>query len=69
MNISSVGNSYSSLQTQATQRSPEAAEVQKAGPDKDGDSDDGGAKAVQAAPAPTVNLKGQKLGQIINISA
>jgi hypothetical protein len=69
MNISSVGNSYSSLQTQATQRSPEAAEVKKAGPDNDRDSDDGGAKAAQAAPAPTVNLTGQKVGQIINTAA
>jgi hypothetical protein len=41
----------------------------KAGGDNDGDSDDGGAKAVQAAPKPTVNLNGQKIGQLINVSA
>jgi hypothetical protein len=69
MNVAAVGSSYSSLQTQAVQRTPESAEVQKAGPDNDGDSDDGGAKAVQAAPAPTVNLNGQKVGQVINVSA
>ena len=49
--------------------SPESAEVQKAGPDHDGDADDGGAKAVKAAPAPTVNSAGQKLGQVINAAA
>jgi hypothetical protein len=69
MNVDSVGSSYSSLQTQAVQRTPEAAEVKKAGPDQDGDSDDSSVKAAQAAPAPTVNLNGQKIGQIINVSA
>ena len=65
MSISSVG---SSLPTPVIQRTPEAAEV-KGARDNDGDSDDGGAKAAQAAPAPTVNLNGQKLGRIINVSA
>ena len=70
MNISTVGgSSYSNLQTQAVQRSPEAAEVKKAGGDNDGDSDDGGIKTAQAAPAPTVNLSGQKIGQFINVAA
>jgi hypothetical protein len=45
---------------------PEASEVQKAGPDHDGDADDRGAKAVQAPPAPTVNVRGQKIGQVIS---
>jgi len=67
MNVNSVGNAYSNLQTQATQRTPEATEIKKAGRDNDGDSDDG-AKAVRA-PAPSVNLNGQKLGQIVNVSA
>ena len=69
MDVGSVGTAYNSLTTQATQRSPESAEVQKAGRDNDGDSDDGGAKAAQTAPAPTVNLSGQKLGQVINVKA
>jgi len=69
MNISSVGSSYSSLSTPASQRTPEAAELQKGGRDNDGDSDDGGAKAVKAAPSPTVNINGQKIGQVINVSA
>lgn len=69
MNVGSVASTYTSLQPQAVQRTPEAAEVQKAGRDNDGDSDDGGAKAVKAAPAPTVNLNGEKLGQVINITA
>jgi len=69
MNVSSVGSTYGSLQSQAVQRTPEAAEVKKAGPDNDGDSDDSGTKAAQAAPAPTVNLNGQKIGQILSVSA
>jgi len=63
MNVSSVGSSPS---TQAVQQ---AAQVPKAGGDSDGDSDGTGAKAAQAAPPPTVNLNGQKIGQIINVSA
>ena len=39
------------------------------GPDKDGDTDDSAAKAVQAAPSPTVNTNGQTVGQIINVPA
>jgi len=66
MNVSSVGNAYSSLQTQAT---PQVAQAPKTGGDNDGDSDGSGAKAVQAAPAPTVNMSGQKIGQVINDSA
>ncbi len=69
MNVSSVGNAYSQLQTQALQRQPEAAEVQKVGGDNDGDSDDRGGQAVQAPPKPSVNLNGQKIGQLINIAA
>jgi hypothetical protein len=69
MNVSSVGSAYTPPQTQAVQRTPESAEVQKAGGDSDGDSDDQGAKAVQAPPAPTVNLNGQKVGQLINVTA
>jgi len=62
MNIGSVGSSYAS---QAIQRTPEASEV-KGAPDRDGDSDDRGAKA---APAATVNTSGQLVGQLINAAA
>jgi hypothetical protein len=68
MNVSSVGIT-SSPSVLALQKQPEAAEVQKAGRDNDGDSDDGGASKAVQAPAPTVNLNGQKVGQIINVSA
>ena len=66
MNVSAAG---STLSMQSMQKSPEAAEVKKAGGDHDGDADDGGVKAVKAAPAPTVNTSGQKLGQLINVAA
>jgi hypothetical protein len=70
MNVSSVGNAFSNLQTQAIQRTPEAAEVKQAGPDNDGDADDGGsAKAAKPAAAPSVNMNGQKIGQLIHVSA
>lgn len=69
MNVSSVGNAYAAPQTQAAQRTPEATEVSKGGRDNDGDSDDGGVKAAQAAPKPTVSLTGAKLGQLINVVA
>ena len=68
MSISSVGNSYATTPAQAAQRATEAAEV-NGGRDHDGDSDDGGVKAAQAAPKPTVSLTGAKLGQIINVAA
>ena len=69
MNVSSVGSANAAPQTQAVQRTQEAAEVSKGGRDNDGDSDDGGVKAAQAAPKPTVNMNGQKIGQLINVSA
>jgi len=66
MNISSIGNSYGSLQAQATQQ---VAQVPKTAGDSDGDSDGSVAKAVQAATVPTINLNNQKIGQVINTSA
>ena len=68
--IGSISSSYSSMATQAaqaTQRTPEASEV-KGAPDNDGDSDDGGVTSVKA-PTQTVNLSGQKIGQLINVTA
>ncbi len=67
MNVGSVG-SANSPGAQALKPQSEASEVQKGGRDGDGDSDDGSSKPVQA-PAPTVNMNGQKIGQIINASA
>lgn len=64
MNLSSVGSAYASYQPQAVSRKPEAAEVAVAGGDRDGDRDDMSAKV-----APTINLNGQKIGNIINTSA
>lgn len=69
MNIGSVVGSYSQLQSQAIQRKPEAAEVRQGSSDKDGDSDDAAANAVPAADASTVNMSGQKIGQLVNITA
>ena len=68
MSISAI--SSSNVSAQVLQRSSEAGEVGKAGPDHDGDADDGaGAKAVKAAPAPTVNSTGQTVGQLISVKA
>ena len=69
MSIGSVSSSSNTAATQTLQRKAEAAEVKKTGPDNDGDADDGGAKKVQASPAPSVNTSGQKVGQVINVSA
>jgi hypothetical protein len=70
MTVSAIGSSNPASQAQTAQRVPEAAEVRSAGGDNDGDSDDrGGAQAVQAAPAPSVNSNGQKIGQVINAVA
>ena len=71
MNISAIGssnNAYASALQQPQQAQPLNAAPQ-AGREgqKDGDKDDG-AKAVQA-PAPTVNLNGQTVGGLINVTA
>jgi len=68
MNIGSVG-SVPSFNIQALQGQPEAAETKKAGPDGDGDADEGGAAIKTQAPAPTVNENGQTVGQVINVTA
>lgn len=67
MNVGSLGSTNNPY-AQAVQRQPEAAEVKRGGRDNDGDADDGSAKAVQSL-APNVGLNGQRLGQIINVSA
>ena len=67
MNVGSV-SSTTGPAADAVKKQPEAADVRKGGRDNDGDSDDGGAKAVQT-PAPVVNMNGQKIGQIISVSA
>ena len=69
MSVSSVNSSNGNLSTPASRPAPEAAEVQKGGRDNDGDSDDGGAGAVKSAPSPSVNMNGQTIGKIINVTA
>ena len=72
MDISSVSNAYRYPQVQPTVQPSEADkanEAKKAGNDRDRDTEDKAAKAVNATPAPTVNLAGQKIGQIINTTA
>jgi hypothetical protein len=66
MNVGSVGSTVSP-NVQAVQQQAASAQTQRTGRDNDGDSDKG-AEAVQA-PVPTVNLGGQKLGQIVNVTA
>ena len=66
MTVSAVGNAAPAPPVPPT---AESAEVSKSGKDKDGDADDGGAKSVQAAAKSTYNLHGQKIGQLINVTA
>ncbi|MEI7611892.1 MAG: hypothetical protein WCK63_03225 [Betaproteobacteria bacterium] len=66
MNIGSVGSTYGSYSSQAPQPSQVAA---KGGRDNDGDNDGSGTKAVASTPAQAVNANGQKVGQVINVSA
>ena len=68
MSIGAIGSAQGSFSTQALQRKPEAAEVPGA-KDKDGDSDDGGARAASSSVSPTVNMSGQSIGQVINTKA
>lgn len=69
MNISSVGGAYNLFQAQAAQRTPEAAEIQKAGRDNDGDADDKKIATGPTQPSTAVNLSGQRVGQVINVVA
>ena len=62
MNLTSISSASAHNASQAIQRQPEAREI---GPDKDGDADD----AKKAAPAATVNLNGQSVGQQISVTA
>ena len=65
MSVGSVSGAGAAPVVQAPQRAPEASEV-KGTPDRDGDADDGGG-AVKAVPSASVNLNGQKVGQLINV--
>lgn len=70
MNISTISSNSSSLVTQTGQQTTATAEAQKGGGENDGkNSDDGSVTANQVAPAPTVNMSGQKIGQVISTSA
>jgi hypothetical protein len=68
VSVSSIG-SNSAVYTPAARPQAEAGEAQAAGREvqSDGDSDDGGTAAK--APAPTVNLDGQSVGKLINVTA
>lgn len=68
MNIGTLGNSHSTYSSPAIQRQPETSEAKTNAPDRDGDADDG-SKTISKAPAPTVNLSGQSVGQLINAVA
>jgi hypothetical protein len=70
MDLSSVSNTFISSSTQAPQRAPEAAEVKKPVPDGNGDAGNGGGtKAVQPPAALAVNTNGEKIGQVVNVTA
>ena len=66
MNIGSVGSVYGSYSPQAPQPSQVTAQ---GGRDNDGDSDGSSTKVVASTPAQAVNANGQKVGQVINVSA
>lgn len=67
MTVNALSAAVSGAYAQATRARTEATEVQGA-PDRDRDADDAGGKAVQA-PAPTVNLSGQEIGKMVNVTA
>ena len=69
MGIGNVSGVSGNAVAKALQSTPEAAEVTKGGRDNDGDADDAGASAVASTPSTTVNMSGQKLGQVINVKA
>jgi len=69
MSVGSVCSASGNIPTKALQSTPETAEVKKGGRDNDGDSDDGGARAVKSPPPPSVNMNGQNVGQTINVTA
>ena len=65
MSVGSISGAGAAPVVQAPQRAPETSEV-KGAPDRDGDADDGGS-SVKAPPPASVNLSGQKVGQLINV--
>ena len=70
MDINSVGNTFISTATQATEPAPQATEVRKNGQDRDGDADNrGSVNAVKPETGPTTNTKGQTIGQVISTKA
>lgn len=71
MDASSISGASLAWATQTTpSRMPEAAEMRSSGPDNDRDRDDMSVSGAQASSSSTrVNLSGQVLGQLINVSA
>jgi len=67
MSIGAISSSYTSSNTQAILRQPEATEAKTSPKDNDSDSD-AGPQAIKTA-ASTVNLNGQTVGQLVNAVA
>ena len=72
MNVGSIGGRslHSNTPSAAIQHTAAAPDVKKVSKENAGNSGNGGANNVQAAPPPpTVNLKGQKIGQTVSVLA
>lgn len=67
MEIGSVSSSYGNTATQSLQRQPEASETRQSARKQEEEVRRAEvAVADQPKPQPTVNLNGQKVGQVIN---
>lgn len=69
MSISSIGSHLPTAQFQAQVSAVKTSEAAEVGPDQDGDSDDGGARAASANNTPRPNLLGQVIGQLLHTTA
>lgn len=69
--VSTTGSTFTDASAQAVQqaRHQEATETRKAGQENDGNSAEKSASIVSSAPSPSVNTSGQKVGQVINVTA
>ena len=70
MTVGSVSSNSGVAQAMANQAKTETGEAQRAGRDakNDGDSDEGKVAAAKSQ-APTVNMSGQSIGKLINVTA
>jgi hypothetical protein len=67
MSVSSIASSSTAYTAAIQQQSTSAVQPARRETENDGDRD-GGTKAVKA-PSPSVNLDGQTVGKVINITA